>query len=99
MRVTEALFCAIANVAVGLLSVALAFIVREPVVGTLLVTTAAPALLLLSLFFALRDLLGGSSSLAERHAAWLALALSAIPVGLLLGLARSLSGRLPLPVG
>ncbi len=98
-QIPRALICSAANLLVALGGVALAFVARNAAAGLLLTVVATPPLFVLTLYFAVRDLFGQDASPAERRSAWLALTLSSVPLGLLVGLARSLSERLPTALG
>jgi hypothetical protein len=94
LQLPRALICSVANLLVALGGIALAFVVRNAVAGLLLTVVATPPLFVLTLYFAVRDLCALDALPAERRSAWLALTFSSVPLGLLVGLARSVSERL-----
>ena len=98
-QIPKALICAVANLLFALGGVALAVVAHNASAGLLLTVVAIPPLFVLTLYFAVRDLCGQDALRTERRAAWLALTLSSIPLGLLVGLAYSLSRRLPSALG
>jgi hypothetical protein len=100
MRLTVALKAALLNAMVALFGLGLTLSEAAQPLAAVLVATVAPVLLLFTMARALRDLDPEMSGPDERRAARLALLLSGVPLVVLLGLLRQLTGHvLPRPPG
>jgi hypothetical protein len=99
MRLTPALKAAFVNAMIALFGLGLTRAAGARQAAALLVGTVAPALLMYTLVRALRDL-DSPTTPEERRAARLALLLAVVPVVVLFGLVRQLTGGiLPRPPG
>lgn len=100
MRLTPALLAALLNATVALFGLGLTRSEAARPAGALLVATVAPVLLLFTMARAVRDLGLETVAPAEQRAARLALVVSVVPLVVLLGLVRQLTGQLlPRPPG
>jgi hypothetical protein len=94
MRLTVALKAAVLNAMVALFGLGLTQTEAARPLGSLLVATVAPLLMLLAMARGVRDLGLETASPAERRAARLALVLCVVPLVVMLGLVRQLTGHL-----
>lgn len=100
MRLTVALKAALLNAMVALFCLGLTRSEAALPLAGLLVATVGPVLLLITMARAVRDLDPELAGPDERRAARLALLLCGVPLVVLLGLARQLTGHLlPRPPG
>src|SRR5688500_12088644 len=100
MRVTSALKAALLNAGVALFGLGLTRSDAVRPAAGLLVGLFVPVLLLITLAWALRDLDGDHAEAEERRAARLALVLAVVPLVVLFGIVRQLTGQLlPRPPG
>jgi hypothetical protein len=99
MRLTTALKAAVLNAVLALLALGLTRAPGSVPAAALLVGTLVPVLLLVTLARALRDL-DAEHAPEEQRAARLALALALVPLVVLFGVLRQLTGQvLPRPPG
>jgi fructose-specific phosphotransferase system IIC component len=94
MRLTVALKAALLNAMVAMFGLGLTQAETASPLGALLVATVAPPLMLITMARAVRDLDPERADAAERRAARLALVLCVVPLVVLLGLVRQLTGHL-----
>jgi len=100
MRLTTALKAAFLNAMVALFGLGLTRAAGALPAAGLLVGTLVPVLLMFTLARALRDLDGESADPEEQRAARLALVLALVPLVVLFGVLRQLTGQvLPRPPG
>jgi hypothetical protein len=100
MRLTSALKAALLNAMVALFGLGLTRATAAHQAAGLLVATIVPVLFLFTLARALRDLDAERAAPEEQRAARLALALALVPLVVLFGVLRQLTGHaLPRPPG
>ncbi|HEX6736840.1 MAG TPA: hypothetical protein VF310_01075 [Vicinamibacteria bacterium] len=100
MRLTAALKAALVNAALALFGLGLTRATSAVPAAGMLVASLVPVLLIFTLARALRDLDGEHAAPEEQRAARLALALMLVPLVVLFGVLRQLTGHvLPPPPG